>query len=683
VATPSRSHLEPVPTTPSTSRRYRSVGYRAKSVLLGPALKTSQLVQERISKRVALAVFSSDPISSTAYATEEILLVLVGVGAAGVAATTLALPVALAIVGLLALLVVSYRQVVDAYPSAGGAYVVSRDNFGNVTAAVAGAALLIDYVLTVAVSVSSGVAAMTSVFPGQLGPIRVELSVAFVVLLAWGNLRGLREAGRIFAVPTYVYVVSVAAMILIGLWRLLTGGIEPVRYTPEQAARLHGEGAALGAVTMFVVLRAFASGTTALTGVEAISNGVSAFRRPEAANAKKTLAVMATIMGSLFLGITWLAVELDVRPFESGYPTVIAQIARQVLGDGPAFILVQAATLLILVLAANTSFSGFPLLASFAAGDALLPRQLRKRGHRLVYSNGIITLSAVAIFLIVAYGADTHDLIPLYAVGVVLSFTLSQAGMTRRHLRLHEPGWRSGTVINGVGAVVTGVALVVIVVGKFTEGAWLVVVAIPLLVWLLLRIQHTYGRELRQLKVEVSQRLAPPKPRHEVVVLLEDLDRAALSALQYARQLNPLSITALHVAVDPDHARELCRLWAKIDIPVPLEVVDSPDRNLLATVEEAIAERVRPDTEVTVLVPRRRYVGFWSRLLHDRTSAGITKVLGSMDNVNVTIVPFQLSQGERMAMNSLVSSPLRRSSPGTRWSPRRRERPRRLQRSIK
>jgi amino acid transporter len=668
---------------PAQSSRYQSAGYRVKKLLLGPALKTSQLAHERVSKRVALAVFSSDPISSTAYATEEILLVLVGVGAAGVAATTLALPVALAIVGLLALLVVSYRQVVDAYPSAGGAYVVSRDNFGNVTAAVAGAALLIDYVLTVAVSVSSGVAAMTSVFPGQLGPIRVELSVAFVVLLAWGNLRGLREAGRIFAVPTYVYVVSVAAMILIGLWRLLTGGIEPVRYTPEQAARLHGEGAALGAVTMFVVLRAFASGTTALTGVEAISNGVSAFRRPEAANAKKTLMVMAAIMGSLFLGITWLAVELDVRPFESGYPTVIAQIARQVLGDGPAFILVQAATLLILVLAANTSFSGFPLLASFAAGDALLPRQLRKRGHRLVYSNGIITLSAVAIFLIVAYGADTHDLIPLYAVGVVLSFTLSQAGMTRRHLRLHEPGWRSGTVINGVGAVVTGVALVVIVVGKFTQGAWLVVVAIPLLVWLLLRIQHTYGRELRQLKVEVSQRLAPPKPRHEVVVLLEDLDRAALSALQYARQLNPLSITALHVAVDPDHARELCRLWAKIDIPVPLEVVDSPDRNLLATVEEAIAERVRPDTEVTVLVPRRRYVGFWSRLLHDRTSAGITKVLGSMDNVNVTIVPFQLSQGERMAMNSLVSSPLRRSSPGTRWSPRRRERPRRLHRSIK
>jgi amino acid transporter len=656
---PERTHLEPLPSTPPTSRRYRSVGYRAKSVLLGPALKTSQLVHERISKRVALAVFSSDPISSTAYATEEILLVLVAVGAAGVAATTLALPVALAIVGLLVLLVLSYRQVIAAYPSAGGAYVVSRDNFGNVTAAVAGAALLIDYVLTVAVSVSSGVAAMASVFPDQLGPLRVYISVAFVVLLAWGNLRGLREAGRLFAVPTYVYVVSVALMILAGAWRLATGGLEPIRYTGEQAAQLHHEGAALGAVTMFVVLRAFASGTTALTGVEAISNGVSAFRRPEAVNAARTLMVMAGIMGSLFLGITWLAVELDVRPFESGYPTVISQIARQVLGGGPAFILVQAATLMILVLAANTSFSGFPLLASFAAGDALLPRQLRKRGHRLVYSNGIIALSAIAIFLIVAFRADTHSLIPLYAVGVVLSFTLSQAGMTRRHLRLREPGWRSGILVNGVGALATGVALVVIVVGKFAEGAWMVVVAIPLLVWLLLRIQHTYGREVRQLKVEVSHHLAPPKPRHEVVVLLEDLDQAALSALQYARQLNPLSITALHVAVDPDHARELCRLWSKIDIPVPLEVVDSPDRNLLATVEETIAERVRPDTEVTVLVPRRRYVGFWSRLLHDRTSAGITRVLGSMDNVNVTIVPFHLGRQRLLAPVGAERAPLR------------------------
>jgi amino acid transporter len=626
---------------------YQSNGYRAKKLLLGPPLKTSQLVHERVSKRVALAVFSSDPISSTAYATEEMLLALV---LAGTAAIGLALPVAMAIVALLAMLVVSYRQVVDAYPSAGGAYVVSRDNFGNVTAAVAGAALLIDYVLTVAVSVSSGVAAMASVWPDRLGPLRVELSVAFVVLLAWGNLRGIREAGRIFAIPTYVYVVAIAAMLVAGMWRLATGDIEPIRYTPEQAGLLHS-GGAVGAVTVFLVLRAFASGTTALTGVEAISNGVSAFRAPEAVNAKKTLMVMAAIMGVLFLGITYLAVRLEALPFDSGYPTVISQIARQVLGGGPAFLLVQAATLLILVLAANTAFSGFPLLASFASGDALLPRQLRKRGHRLVYSNGIIALSAVAIFLIVGFHADTHLLIPLYAVGVVTSFTLAQAGMTRRHLRLREPGWRGGVLINGVGAAVTLVALVVIVVGKFAEGAWMVVIAIPLLVWLLLRIQRTYGRELAQLKVQASQRLAPPKPRHEVVVLIEDLDQAAISALQYARQLNPLSITALHVAVDPDHARELGRLWSKVQIPFPLELVDAPDRNLLANVEEAIAERVRPDTEVTVLVPRRRYVGFWRRILHDQTSAGLTKVLGSMENVNVTLVPFHLgSQPQPLAV---------------------------------
>jgi amino acid transporter len=637
-----RPDLQPPPPAPATSRRYQSLGYRAKKLLLGPALRTSQLAHERVSKRVGLAVFSSDPISSTAYATEEILLVLVGAGlAGGVLATGLAVPVALAIVALLALLVVSYRQVVDAYPSAGGAYVVSRDNFGNVTAAVAGAALLIDYVLTVAVSVSSGVAAMASVYPDQLGPLRVELSVAFVVLLAWGNLRGIREAGRNFAIPTYVYVAGVAAMIVAGLWRLASGDIDPIVYTPGQAELLHTDGA-LGAVTVFLLLRAFASGTTALTGVEAISNGVSAFRAPEAVNAKKTLMVMAAIMATLFLGITYLAVRLEALPFESGYPTVISQIARQVLGDGPAFILVQAATLLILVLAANTAFSGFPLLASFASGDALLPRQLRKRGHRLVYSNGIIALSAVAIFLIVAFQADTHSLIPLYAVGVVTSFTLAQAGMTRRHLRLREPGWRGGILVNGVGAVTTAVALVVIVVGKFTQGAWMVVIAIPLLVWLLLRIQQTYGREVAQLKVQASQRLAPPKPRHEVVVLIEDLDQAALSALQYARQLNPLSITALHVAVDPDHARELGRLWSKVHLPFPLELVDAPDRNLLATVEETIAERVRPDTEVTVLVPRRRYVGFWRRVLHDQTSAGLTRVLGAMENVNVTIVPFHL-----------------------------------------
>src|SRR6266511_3202761 len=605
------------------SQRYQSLGYRGKRVLLGPPLKTSQLVNERITKRVALAVFSSDPISSTAYATEEILRVVVLASA-----IALTLPISLAIAGLLLLLVISYRQVIDAYPSAGGAYVVSRDNFGNVVASVAGAALLIDYILTVAVSVSSGVGNMISAFgpDNPQVPWQVEIAIGFIVLLAWGNLRGIKEAGRIFAIPTYLYVVSMGAVVALGIWRSTVGDLGDVAYSATDQAKLAHAGEALGSITVFLILRAFASGTTALTGVEAVSNGVSAFRRPEARNAKTTLLTMAFIMGSLFVGISYLAAHLDIRPFAGGFPTVVAQLGRHVLGAGTvgqaAFVVYQAATLGILVLAANTSFSGFPLLASFAAGDALLPRQLRKRGHRLVYSNGILVLSAVAILLVMAFHASTSALIPLYAIGVVISFTLSQAGMTKRHWKLRERGWRYGLVVNGVGSVVTLVVLMVIVVAKFTAGAWMVCLAVPLLVLFLLRTQKTYRSEVKELKVEASQRLAPPKPRHEVVVLVEDLDQATLAALQYARQLNPLSITAVHIAIDPDHARELSHLWSKVQIPVPLEVVDAPDRNLLATVEETVAERVRPDTEVSVLLPKRSFSNFWNRILHDRTALG-------------------------------------------------------------
>jgi amino acid transporter len=528
--------------------------------------------------------------------------------------------------------------------------VVSRDNFGNVVAAVAGAALLIDYILTVAVSVSSGVGNMISAFghPNPLEGWQVEIAVGFIVLLAWGNLRGIREAGRIFAIPTYLYVASMGTMVVVGIVRALTGGLDKVSYSPTDQAGLIGQGQAIEAVTLFLVLRAFASGVTALTGTEAVSNGVSAFRRPEARNAKTTLLTMAFIMGSLFVGISFLAGHLGIKPFQDEVPTVVAQLGQHVLGSSPLgqafFLLTQGATLMILVLAANTSFSGFPLLASFAAGDALLPRQLRKRGHRLVYSNGIIVLSAVAILLVIAFHASTSALIPLYAIGVVTSFTLSQAGMTKRHWKLRERGWRYGLLINGVGAMITVVVLGVIVVVKFTAGAWMVCLAVPLLVALLLRTQKTYRSEVRELRVEASQRLAPPKPRHEVVVLVEDLDQATLAALQYARQLNPLTVTAVHIAIDPDHARELSHLWAKVQIPVPLEVVDAPDRNLLATVEEAVSERVRPDTEVSVLIPKRSFSKFWHRILHDRTALGVFKVLGEMDNVNVTIVPFRLGR---------------------------------------
>jgi hypothetical protein len=360
---------------------------------------------------------------------------------------------------------------------------------------------------------------------------------------------------------------------------------------------------------------------------------------------------MALVMGFLFLGITYLAIRLGARPFDGGHPTLVAQVTAQVLGGGAGralFVFVQVATLFILVLAANTAFNGFPVLASFAARDGLMPRQLRKRGHRLVYSNGVIALAGGALFLVVAFGAEVHALIPLYAIGVVTSFTLAQAGMTLHHLRVRQPGWRKRLALNGLGATVTLVVLAIITVTKFTHGAWMVVLAVPLLVLMLRRTQRAYGSEVAELKVEVTQRLAPPKPRHEVVVMVEDLDQAALTALQYARQLNPLHLVALHVAVDPDRARELSALWARVRIPVPLEVVDAPGRNLLATARAAVEELVRPDTEVTVVVPKRSFTGFWRRLMHDNSSAGLFRALGGLDGVNVTIVPFRLGRRPRL-----------------------------------
>lgn len=622
---------------------YRSLGYRTKRLLLGPPFRTAQLVHERITKRVALAVFSSDPISSTAYATEEMLLVLV---VAGAAAVNLALPLALGIVGLLLLLVVSYRQVITAYPAGGGAYMVSRDNLGTVMATVCAAALLIDYVLTVAVSVSAGTAALASAVE-PVGDHRVEISVAFILLLMWGNLRGIREAGRMFAVPTYVYVVCIAGVIVYGVVRAVTGNLEPVAYTPEEMRELAAAGQQVALVSVFLVLHAYAAGTTALTGVEAIADGVPAFKRPEARNAKRTLVAMAVIMGFLFLGITYLALQIDAVPFAEGQPTLVAQIARHVLGDGVGrvlFVFVQIATLFILVLAANTAFSGFPVLASFAAKDKLMPQQLRKRGHRLVYSNGIIVLAGGAVFLVTAFRANVHGLIPLYAIGVVTSFTLAQAGMTRHHLRLRQPGWRKGLAVNGTGAAVTLVVLVIITITKFVHGAWMVVVALPLIVGMLLRTRATYHAELAALRVAVTERLAPRKPRHEVIVLLETVDRAAISALQYARQLNPLRIWAVHIAVDPERARELAARWAHVEIPIGLEIVDCPDRNLPAVAMQVVAERVRPDTEVTVLVPKHRYGSFWHHLLHDNSSSELYKALSQVEGANVMIIPFRLGR---------------------------------------
>jgi hypothetical protein len=480
------------------------------------------------------------------------------------------------------------------------------------------------------------VAALTTALPA-LQRVVLPLSLAAIGLITWANLRGVRESGRIFAVPTYLFVGSCAVMLLVGLGRLATGHLDPV-----PAAGTAPLPPATTSVGILLVLHAFAAGCTALTGVEAISNGVPAFRPPEARNARRTLMAMGAILGSLFVGVSFLAVRVGVHPYGSGNPTLIGQLASWVLGGSPAgrvcFYLFQAATLAILVLAANTSFADFPRLVSFAAADAFLPRWFTKRGQRLVHSNGVLALSAAAAAVTLAFRADYNRMLPLYAIGVFTSFTFSQAGMTRRHLHLREPGWRYGIAVNGTGAVVTFLVLLDIIGTKFAAGAWMVLLILPLLVLLLDRTNRAYAREWEELGGEAPELLGPPKPRHEVLVLVDGLDRAVLHALQYARQLNPLSVTALHVAADPGAASRLTRQWAELSLAVPLEVVHCPNRDLVDCATDAVGARVRPDTEVTVLLPRHGDRGRFRRLLHDQTGRDLLGALNRQAGVNVAIV---------------------------------------------
>jgi amino acid transporter len=610
--------------------------YRFKRLVLGPPLQTKRLVHERLRKVVALAVLASDNISSSAYGTEQVMLPLLVAGSAAIALT---FPVSLGIVALLAILILSYRQTITAYPSAGGAYVVTKDNFGLRLAQVAGAALLLDYVLTVAVSVAGGIAAVVTGAPA-LTPFVVPLSVACIALITWGNLRGVRESGRLFAIPTYVYVGALGLVLLLGVFRHFTGHLPPI--SASQTGQLPRQTTTIG---LLLLMHAYASGCTALTGVEAISNGVPAFQRPEAVNARRTLIAMGTILGCLFVGTSFLAVTTHMLPYPSGNPTLVGQLASYILDaktsklGHAAFEFVQGATLVILILAANTSFADFPRLASFAAGDAFMPRQFTRRGHKLVFSNGILTLAGAATALLVAFKANINSLIPLYAIGVFISFTLSQAGMTRRHLRLREPGWRYGLVVNGLGAVTTFVVLLDVIATKFVHGAWMVLVALPILVALLYRTNRAYSGEVSELKVELSETLAPAKPRHEVILLVERLDRAALAAVRYARQLRAQRAVAVHVAIDPQAAQGLQALWAKLRITLPLEVVQPDGLGLGATMARVVAERARPDTEITVLLPRRAYASLLDRLRRGRRTDALLAALGGMEGVHVTAVP--------------------------------------------
>jgi amino acid transporter len=628
--------------------------YRFKNAVLGPPLASERQSVERLGKPTALAVLSSDVISSSAYATEQILVQLVKY--IGVAAFALVVPVTVAVVVVLLFVTASYLEVVKVYTKAGGAYVVARENFGLGVAQIAAVSLLIDYTLTVAVSVAAGVAALTSVFPVLAHDDgTMWIAIGLVLLIAYGNLRGIREAGRTFAIPTYFFIANMALLIIVGSVKAGLGQLYPHSLHQPGAVPvgMPGHGLLLGA-SVFIVAKAFASGGSALTGTEAISNGVSIFRPPESRNARITLVIMSLVLGSLVLGIAALAAIVHPVPRTLGTPTVLAQVAQYVYGHGAfphvLFVLLQAGTMLILVLAANTSFTGFPFLASFAADDSYLPRQLTRRGHRLVFSTGILVLTTASIAILLVTRAKLDSLIALYAIGVFTEFTMAGAGMVKYHLTRREPHWRRGVVINGTAAVLSFVVLLIFAVTKFTEGAWVVVVLMPLGVLVLLRLHGQYVKEDQQLEAGASQACEAPVLRHHVVVVLVDrLDLATARAIQYARTLSPDHLRAVHFAVDPLEAAALEHDWSRLGLSrLPLDIIECPDRRLARAALELAAQITGDgDTELTVLLPRRGFAAGWRRLLHDRSADRIAAAVGHLPHVNATIVPFQLSSGWR------------------------------------
>jgi amino acid transporter len=611
-----------------------------KRLLVGRPIPTVEQEQQRIPKTIALAVFSSDAISSTAYATEEILFVTAVGGSSLILGLDSLIPIAIGVAILLAIVTASYRQTIHAYPSGGGSYIVSRENLGEGPSLVAGASLLVDYILTVAVSISAGVAAIVSIpaFQG-LATHRVELGLGLIAFIALANLRGIKESGRLFAAPTYIYIITLGALVAYGLFRSYFGDIDRVPFDPQA---FEGSREAGGTLGLFLILKGFSSGAVALTGVEAISNGVPAFRRPESKNAATTLTWMATILGSLFFGISLLAHRL--HPYPSHDETVISQLGRAVFGDGPIYVLLQFATAAILTLAANTAYADFPRLSSIIARDGYLPRQLANRGDRLVFSNGILVLSGLAGLLIVAFGGITNALIPLYAVGVFASFTLSQAGMVIHHLRLREPGWKRNTVINVVGAIATFVVLLIIAGTKFTSGAWVPIVVIPAIVLLFKGIHRHYVRVRAQLSIPPDYK--PPPMNHTMVVLVGGLHRGVLDALAYAKSLNPNHIAAISVVSDDEQQERIEKIWAERNIDVPLEIVYDPYREVTTPILRYIDEiDARWDNDIiTVLIPEFVVEHWWGHLLHNQTALLLKGRLLFRKGTVVTSIPYHLHE---------------------------------------
>jgi amino acid transporter len=622
--------------------------YKIKRKLLGNPLNRHTLSHQRLSKRYGLGILSSDCISSSAYGSEQILLALVP--AFGLAAFAMLMPMTGIVLLILLIVTLSYRNVISVYTKVGGAYIVSRDNFGPVVAQIAAVALMLDYIVTLAIQSAAGVAAIVSTFP-ELDPWKIHMTLVVIVLLTYGNLRGVKEAGKAFALPTYLFVGSMAIVFIIGIYRELSGSLPQLDVNQPGAVDVGQAQGLLSFAAIFILLRAFANGGSSLTGLEAISDGVALFKEPEHVNARRTLVIMSTILGSLVLGVSYFAHKIYAMPYESGTPTVISQIAKTILGDsaiGSAFfIVVQAATMLILFAGANTTYSAFPLLVNFVASDGYLPRWLTKRGHKLNFSNGIILLTVTAMILVLITRASVEHLVAYYALGVFTAFTLSGLGMAKHASTHRDKGWRFKFFINGLSGAISLVVVIIFAVVKFNQGAWVVVVITPFLVIAFLRLRNQYTQEQKALDVNIQSSRATSMTRHDVTVLIDNFDLATIGAIRYARSLKPRNLSAVHFVIDDLRAEALSAEWAKNEAcaDVPLELIDCPDRRLAnAAVDYAIRATAENDVELTLLLPRRSYSKFLGWLLHDQTAEDIARPISQLERVVATIVPFDVEK---------------------------------------
>ena len=622
--------------------------YTLKRRILGNPLNRHSLGHQRLSKRYALGILSSDCISSSAYGSEQILIALLP--AFGLAAFSILMPMTAVVLVILTIITLSYRNVINVYTKTGGAYIVSRDNFGPVVAQIAAVALMLDYIVTVAIQSAAGVAAIISTFP-SLHQWKIPMILLVIVFLTYGNLRGVKEAGKAFALPTYFFISCMFIVFGIGIYRHFAGTLETLS-TDQVGAVPLGEGhGLLTFAAIFILLRAFANGGSSLTGLEAISDGVALFQQPEHVNARRTLFIMSGLLGSLVLGVSWFAHRIHAMPYESGTPTVISQIAKTIVGDGvfgqTMFVLVQAATMLILFAGANTTYSAFPLLCNFVATDGYLPRQLTKRGHRLAFSNGILLLSGGGIFLVLFTAGSVEHLVAFYALGVFTGFTLAGFGMVRHALRNKEGQWKAKVFINGLSGAVSFLVVIIFAVVKFTEGAWLVLVTAPILVITFLRLRRQYDREQEALTVKRHQERATSIARHDVTILVDSVDIATVGAIRYARSLKPRNLTAVHFVIDDRRAEEIQKAWAKSDAldDVTLELIDCPDRRLAnSALDYAIRLTEKEEVELTLFLPRRSYSRFLGRLLHDQTAEEIAAPISQLPRVVATIIPFDVAR---------------------------------------